>query len=126
MLTSRHLIYFLIPLQVSISSRLRCSELSLYQGLEGSDQHVKWRNKERKGEMLLDKGSIDLVLVPCGLAIMFVYHLMLLYRVLRYPHKTVIGYENHNKRAWVERMMQVREMKNKINEATHFFFFPFL
>ncbi|KAJ4797898.1 hypothetical protein LUZ62_049144 [Rhynchospora pubera] len=57
--------------------------------------------------MLLDRESIDLVLVPCGLAIMFVYHLMLLYRVLRYPHTTVIGYENHNKRAWVERMMQM-------------------
>ncbi|KAJ3683405.1 hypothetical protein LUZ60_013632 [Juncus effusus] len=56
--------------------------------------------------MWLERGSIDLVLVPCGLVIMFGYHLILLYRILRYPHTTVIGYENHNKRAWVERMMQ--------------------
>ncbi|URD94970.1 hypothetical protein MUK42_31917 [Musa troglodytarum] len=56
--------------------------------------------------MLLDRESIDLVLVPAGLAILFGYHLLLLYRVFRFPHTTVIGYENHNKRAWVERMMQ--------------------
>ncbi|XP_020081079.1 uncharacterized protein LOC109722435 [Ananas comosus] len=56
--------------------------------------------------MLLNKGSIDLVLVPSGLVIMFGYHLFLLYRILRCPHTTVIGYENHNKRAWVERMLQ--------------------
>ncbi|XP_008789976.1 uncharacterized protein LOC103707318 [Phoenix dactylifera] len=57
--------------------------------------------------MLLDRGSIDLVLVPSGLAIMFGYHLFLLYRILRFPHATVIGYENHNKRAWVQRMLQM-------------------
>ncbi|RWW34967.1 hypothetical protein GW17_00000235 [Ensete ventricosum] len=57
--------------------------------------------------MLLDRESIDLVLVPAGLAILFGYHLLLLYRIFRFPHTTVIGYENHNKRAWVERMMQV-------------------
>ncbi|KAF0913457.1 hypothetical protein E2562_022349 [Oryza meyeriana var. granulata] len=55
--------------------------------------------------MLVDKGSMDLVLVPCGLAIMLGYHLILLHRILRHPHTTVIGYENHNKLAWVERMM---------------------
>nr|CAD1823817.1 unnamed protein product [Ananas comosus var. bracteatus] len=56
--------------------------------------------------MLLDQRSIDLVLVPSGLVIMVGYHLFLLYRILRCPHTTVIGYENHNKRAWVERMLQ--------------------
>uniref|UniRef100_A0A0D3H5A5 Uncharacterized protein n=1 Tax=Oryza barthii TaxID=65489 RepID=A0A0D3H5A5_9ORYZ len=56
--------------------------------------------------MLVDKSSMDLVLVPCGLAIMVGYHLMLLHRILRHPHTTVIGYENHNKLAWVERMLQ--------------------
>ncbi|WOL17044.1 hypothetical protein Cni_G25833 [Canna indica] len=56
--------------------------------------------------MMLDRGSIDLVLVPAGLAILFGYHLFLLYRIFRFPHTTVIGYENHNKRAWVERMLQ--------------------
>ncbi|XP_047073303.1 uncharacterized protein LOC124682710 isoform X2 [Lolium rigidum] len=56
--------------------------------------------------MLLAKGSLDLVLVPCGMVIMFGYHLILLYRILRRPGTTVIGYENHNKLAWVRRMTQ--------------------
>ncbi|XP_015696298.2 uncharacterized protein LOC102713300 [Oryza brachyantha] len=55
--------------------------------------------------MLVGKDSMDLVLVPCGLAAMIGYHLFLLHRILRRPHTTVIGYENHNKLAWVERMM---------------------
>ncbi|KAL0919956.1 hypothetical protein M5K25_009048 [Dendrobium thyrsiflorum] len=56
--------------------------------------------------MFHDRGSIDLVLVPSGLAIMFIYHLILLYRILYYPQTTVVGYENHNKLAWVERLLQ--------------------
>ncbi|XP_062192029.1 uncharacterized protein LOC133895610 [Phragmites australis] len=56
--------------------------------------------------MQLEKGSLDLVLVPCGLVIMFSYHLLLLYRILRHPGTTVIGYENHNKLAWVRSMVQ--------------------
>lgn len=58
---------------------------------------------------MMHKGSMDLVLVPCGLAIMLGYHLLLLYRILRHPHTTVIGYENHNKLAWVQRMVQVED-----------------
>ncbi|CAK9152558.1 unnamed protein product [Ilex paraguariensis] len=38
---------------------------------------------------------------------MFGYHLFLLYRYLRLPHTTVIGFENNDKKAWVERIMQV-------------------
>ncbi|KAF6170674.1 hypothetical protein GIB67_015626 [Kingdonia uniflora] len=53
------------------------------------------------------KVYLDVILVPCGLALMFLYHFFLLYRIRKHPHTTVIGYENHNKRAWVERMMQV-------------------
>lgn len=56
--------------------------------------------------MLLDRASIDLVLVPAGLTILLGYHLFLLYRILRFPQSTVIGFENHNKRAWVARLMQ--------------------
>jgi hypothetical protein len=56
---------------------------------------------------MISKESMDLVLVPCGLAIMVGYHLLLLYRILRHPHTTTIGYENHNKLAWVQRMAQV-------------------
>ncbi|KAG9447763.1 hypothetical protein H6P81_013891 [Aristolochia fimbriata] len=55
---------------------------------------------------MFHKEYLDLALVPAGLIILFSYHLFLLYRILTVPHTTVIGYENHNKMAWVERMMQ--------------------
>ncbi|KAK1285651.1 hypothetical protein QJS10_CPB20g01889 [Acorus calamus] len=54
----------------------------------------------------LQKEYLDLVLVPSSLVLMLGYHLYLLYRILKFPHTTVIGYENHNKNAWVERMLQ--------------------
>lgn len=50
---------------------------------------------------------MDVILVPTSLVVMFGYHLFLLYRILRRPETTVVGYENHNKMEWVERMMQV-------------------
>ncbi|XP_021834697.1 uncharacterized protein LOC110774465 isoform X2 [Prunus avium] len=57
--------------------------------------------------MVWKKEYLDLVLVPTGLLIMFCYHLFLLYRCLRHPETTVIGNENHCRKAWVERMLQV-------------------
>ncbi|CAN6689739.1 unnamed protein product [Malus baccata var. baccata] len=57
--------------------------------------------------MSFEKEDLDLVLVPSGLLIMFVYHIILLYRYIHLPHTTVLGFENHDKRAWVERIMQV-------------------
>ncbi|XP_027155037.1 uncharacterized protein LOC113759397 [Coffea eugenioides] len=57
--------------------------------------------------MIFRKEYLDLVLVPCGLFIMFAYHLFLLYRCLKRPHTTVIGFENNDKKAWVEKVMQV-------------------
>lgn len=50
---------------------------------------------------------LDIFLVPLGILLMLAYHLSLLYRYLKCPQTTVIGYENHNKRAWVERMFLV-------------------
>ncbi|XP_042521168.1 uncharacterized protein LOC122094431 [Macadamia integrifolia] len=55
--------------------------------------------------MWIREDNLDIFLVPAGLIIMFSYHLFLLYRILTAPQTTVIGYENHNKMAWVERMM---------------------
>ncbi|XP_042510475.1 uncharacterized protein LOC122085924 [Macadamia integrifolia] len=52
------------------------------------------------------KQDLDLILVPAGLFFLFTYHLYLLYRVLRHPSTTAIGYENHNWMAWVQTMMQ--------------------
>lgn len=57
--------------------------------------------------MAFQKEYLDLVLVPSGLLVMFAYHLFLLYRYLNLPHTTVMGFENHDKKAWVERIMQV-------------------
>ncbi|KAF8029536.1 hypothetical protein BT93_E2065 [Corymbia citriodora subsp. variegata] len=56
--------------------------------------------------MGFEKEDLDMVLVPSGLLIMFVYHLQLLYRYLRKPHTTVMGFENFNKRFWVRAILQ--------------------
>ncbi|KAK1368737.1 ABC transporter like [Heracleum sosnowskyi] len=56
--------------------------------------------------MSFQKESLDLVFVPSGLVLMFGYHLILLYRCLKLPHTTVIGFENNDKKAWVESIMQ--------------------
>ncbi|MBA0778787.1 hypothetical protein Gotri_006603 [Gossypium trilobum] len=57
--------------------------------------------------MSFEKENLDLILVPAGLLIMFAYHLFLLYRYIHRPHTTVIGFENTDKEAWVERVLQV-------------------
>ncbi|KAJ0836611.1 hypothetical protein HanRHA438_Chr16g0768961 [Helianthus annuus] len=58
--------------------------------------------------MIYQKEKLDLVLVPSGLIVMFGYHLWLLYRCLNCPHTTIIGFENHDKKAWVDKVMQAR------------------
>ncbi|GMY37450.1 hypothetical protein FCV25MIE_32693 [Fagus crenata] len=55
------------------------------------------------------KQDLDLVLVPTGLLIMFVYHLVLLYRYLHKPDTTFMGYENEGKKSWVENIMKDKE-----------------
>lgn len=67
--------------------------------------------------MGFEKENLDIVLVPSGLLIMFGYHLYLLYRCLYRPHTTVIGFENNDRKAWVERIMQVKKT------ITHFLIF---
>ncbi|XP_057842269.2 uncharacterized protein LOC131051687 [Cryptomeria japonica] len=49
---------------------------------------------------------LDLVLVPSGLLFLGVYHLYLLYRILKYPHSTAIGFDNDKKKIWVHKMME--------------------
>ncbi|KAK7412398.1 hypothetical protein VNO78_03856 [Psophocarpus tetragonolobus] len=56
--------------------------------------------------MKFHKEYLDLVFVPSGLLIMFAYHLFLLYKYINQPHNTVMGFENNDKRIWVERIMQ--------------------
>ncbi|CAH2040966.1 unnamed protein product, partial [Thlaspi arvense] len=59
--------------------------------------------------MAFPKEYLDLVLFPSGLILMFGYHLFLLYRYLNLPHTTIFGFENHDRRAWVENVMQARQ-----------------
>eukprot|EP01018_Ginkgo_biloba_P015855 Gb_38230 [translate_table: standard] len=56
--------------------------------------------------MFLEKHHLDLVLVPTGLLFMLVYHVYLLYRIIKHPNTTVMGFENGNRRIWVRRMME--------------------
>ncbi|KAK7302854.1 hypothetical protein RJT34_13751 [Clitoria ternatea] len=57
--------------------------------------------------MEFHKDYLDLILVPSGLLIMFAYHLFLLYKYVNQPHTTVMGFENNDRRIWVEKIMQV-------------------
>ncbi|KAB1222020.1 hypothetical protein CJ030_MR2G018512 [Morella rubra] len=50
--------------------------------------------------MGFDKEHLDLVLVPCGLLILFVYHIVLLYKYLYKPQTTLMGHMNNDKKAW--------------------------
>ncbi|KAK4398350.1 hypothetical protein Sango_1310500 [Sesamum angolense] len=60
---------------------------------------------------------LDFVLVPSGLLIMLGYHLFHLHRCINRPVTTVIGYENHNRRAWVARILQL-EAKERSQAIT--------
>jgi len=67
--------------------------------------------------MLWDKQGInlDVVLVPTGLLFMVTYHVHLIYRINKYPNSTVIGFENGNKKVWVQQMM--KDMPNNTGLA---------
>lgn len=59
-------------------------------------------------------------MVPLGFLIMCIYHLYLLYRYLTSPELTSIGYENHNKKAWVESILLVYNLKHALVFMTKF------
>lgn len=61
--------------------------------------------------MVFQKEHLDLFLVPSGLLIMFAYHLFLLQRYIKNPHTTVFGFENNDKIAWIQKIMQVSTNK---------------
>jgi hypothetical protein len=75
----------------------------------------------KKKIMGFGKDELDLVLVPCGLMIMFAYHLHLLHRYLRCPATTFIGYENNDKKAWVESIMKA-SISNPSSSSSSFIF----
>lgn len=72
--------------------------------------------------MALEKEYLDAVLVPSGLLIMVVYHLSLLHRYLHHPLTTVMGYENQDKKVWVDKIMQVNTIYSSILTIILFYF----
>ncbi|KAM4068537.1 hypothetical protein ACB094_12G020400 [Castanea mollissima] len=54
----------------------------------------------------MEKKALDYILVPLGLLAMVAYHLWLLYRIINYPNKTVIGINTVHRRFWVRAMME--------------------
>ncbi|XP_015932162.1 uncharacterized protein LOC107458472 isoform X2 [Arachis duranensis] len=75
----------------------------------------------------MEKGVIDLILVPSGLLVMVIYHFWLLRRVLKHPTKTTIAVNEISRRLWVETMMEdiprhgvlaVQSLRNNIMAST--------
>ncbi|XP_020963233.1 uncharacterized protein LOC107608471 [Arachis ipaensis] len=75
----------------------------------------------------MEKGVIDLILVPSGLLVMAIYHFWLLRRVLKHPTKTTIAVNEISRRLWVETMMEdiprhgvlaVQSLRNNIMAST--------
>lgn len=50
--------------------------------------------------------NLDMVLVPTGIFFLLAYHVYLLYRIIKDPDSTVVGFENGNRQVWVQQMMQ--------------------
>ncbi|GAU12848.1 hypothetical protein TSUD_73350 [Trifolium subterraneum] len=48
---------------------------------------------------------LEFVFVPLGLLVFFLYHMWLLFTILREPHRTVIGLNAESRRQWVQAMM---------------------
>ncbi|PSS04815.1 ABC transporter like [Actinidia chinensis var. chinensis] len=65
--------------------------------------------------MIFRKEYLDLVLVPTGLLLMFGYHLFLLYRYLHLPHTTIFGFENNDKKYWVDKVMKMERKDNALS-----------
>ena len=55
----------------------------------------------------MEKKALDYILVPLGLLAMVAYHLWLLYQIMNYPNKTVIGINTIHRSFWVCAMMEV-------------------
>lgn len=75
--------------------------------IESAEEEGEGERREEKRQMGFEKQDLDVVLVPGGLLVMFGYHLFLLYRYLHLPDTTVMGFENHDKRAWAKAIVEV-------------------
>jgi hypothetical protein len=52
---------------------------------------------------------LEYVFVPLGLLVFFLYHMWLLFTILREPHRTVIGLNAESRHQWVHAMMSVSQ-----------------
>ncbi|PNX66061.1 hypothetical protein L195_g054878 [Trifolium pratense] len=70
---------------------------------------------------------LEYVFVPLGLLVFFLYHMWLLFTILREPHRTVIGLNAESRHQWVQAMMSdpfkngvlaVQTIRNNIMAST--------
>ncbi|GMQ11428.1 hypothetical protein CsSME_00054072 [Camellia sinensis var. sinensis] len=53
----------------------------------------------------MEEKELDYVLVPLGLAVFGSYHIWLLFSIIRYPRRTVVGLNAESRHQWVFSMM---------------------
>ncbi|KAH9802182.1 hypothetical protein KPL71_001273 [Citrus sinensis] len=53
----------------------------------------------------MEEKKLDYVLIPTGLLVMGVYHIWLLYTILRFPRRSVIGLNAESRHQWVHSIM---------------------
>ncbi|KAL1365918.1 hypothetical protein HN51_013868 [Arachis hypogaea] len=77
--------------------------------------------------MWIEKEELEYVLVPLGMLVFVMYHVWLLYTILRTPLRTVIGLNAHSRHQWVLCMMSdplkngvlaVQTIRNNIMAST--------
>ena len=58
----------------------------------------------------MEEEQLDYVLVPLGLLVFGLYNVWLLFTVLRFPRRTVIGINAETRHQWVFSMMSVKAL----------------
>lgn len=59
--------------------------------------------------------ELDFILVPLGVLILGIYHVWLLYTIIRYPSRTVIGLNAQSRYQWVLSLMNVSNLSLFLN-----------
>ncbi|KAI4319215.1 hypothetical protein MLD38_032842 [Melastoma candidum] len=75
----------------------------------------------------MEEQGLDSVLVPLGLSLLGIYHLWLIFQILRHPRRTTIGLNAESRRQWVLSLMSdplkngvlaVQTIRNNIMAST--------
>lgn len=101
---------FLRSLDSFVSHCLVLSAKTFWPSIPVSSQTYKSRVSLslRGGEEMWKEESLDLVLVPAGLAVMVAYHVWLGYTIIHRPKLTAVSLNAESRRLWVFCMMDVR------------------